>query len=595
MKKLVLFYLLLLQFVGVSIGQTLYVKPVSSGKADGSSWENASNNLQEMISKANPNTEIWVAKGRYEFKESDECVLQEGLLKRISIYGGFTGNEMERSDRDVIGNKTFILNEQKFPKSSDGNVEVGTISDNIGKTNSGILDGFFFEGDLNDEFSSRSMPSTITTTFAANNTFAGNMFDLTVSGMENIQIERFDVHVDNPGALTTISVYYRPGTYVGFENSSVGWTLMGSQQVLSAGIGNPTEVNIGGLIIPAGETYALYITVSDYPSTIMQYTNGSNTFMNADLTIQTGIGKGIPDFTGEVFNPRTWNGTIYYSTGALLCEFNSTPENVSCNTGSSSCDTVEETYTVTSPGCYSSGSTSDSQAFAQSLLCGDGTIEAKILSVTGKGFAGLQFRETNAAGSKFASIKTQLNNFVFRGSRSVTNGNKSSQAILRPNHSWLRLVRKGNNFQGFSSLNGVNWQPVFAVNLVMNECIQFGLFAESPNDSQTTIAIFSDVSSSSGSAALVDNTNMLQSSSDFPAQDFSIYPNPGLSQYFVDVPANGKSSEMVVYNALGQLVFFTELISGSIQEIELEGNPGLYIFSILQEGEEPRNFRVIKQ
>lgn len=592
MKKLILLIVMMLQLAGLSIGQNLYVKSKSSGKADGSSWENASDNLQQMIANANYGAEIWATEGVYKFKEDLDCILQEAIDKRIYIYGGFSGDETERDQRDVKRNKTYILNEMKFSKSNFG-IEVGPLSDAEGKANAGIIDGFIFGDSDSNEFSNRSMGGSLTTLFAQNNNFAGNMFNVTAHGGDAIVIQKFDVNIS--GVLGTISVYYRPGTYVGFESSAAGWTLLGSQQVIPAGINLPTEVNIGGLVIPAGETYGLYVTVSDYPAVTMFYTNGNNVYSNADITIETGIGKGNPDFAGTNFLTRTWNGTIYYTVGLPACEFTSSPDNVNCNTGSSSCNSSEGIYTVSSEGCFSASGTSDSQAFAQNSLCGDGTIEAKIVSITGNGFAGLQFRESNAAGSKFVALKTQLSNFVFRGLRSVTNGNKSTQSILRPNHSWLRLVRKGNSFQGFSSPDGVNWQLVFTTNVAMNSCIQFGLIAESPNNSQTTVATFSNVSSDSGSPAFVSNTGTNQSSYQFSSNEFSIYPNPGFNQFFVDVPANAKSAEMVVYNSLGKKVFFTELQGGSIQEINLEGNPGLYLFSILQDGEEPRNVRVVKQ
>jgi hypothetical protein len=47
----------------------------------------------------------------------------------------------------------------------------------------------------------------------------------------------------------------------------------------------------------------------------MHYTNGADVYSDDHLQITAGIGKGSPDFTGGTFNPRIWNGTIYYTTG----------------------------------------------------------------------------------------------------------------------------------------------------------------------------------------------------------------------------------------------------------------------------------------
>ena len=153
----------------------------------------------------------------------------------------------------------------------------------------------------------------LTTIFSGGNQFAGNMFDVTAIGGEDILIEGFDINID-PGTAT-ISVYTRPGTYVGFENSSAGWTLMGSEVVTSAGENMPTFLDIGGLTIPAGEVYGFYVTVTDYPATSMNYTNGDFVYTDDYLQINTGVGKANPDFTGSTFASRSWNGTIYYCAG----------------------------------------------------------------------------------------------------------------------------------------------------------------------------------------------------------------------------------------------------------------------------------------
>ena len=158
-------------------------------------------------------------------------------------------------------------------------------------------------------------PGNITTTFVAGNQFAGNMFDVTASGGEDLLIEKFDVNIGVGSAA--ISVYTRPGSYIGFEGSATGWTLMGTETVTGAGESLPTEVNIGGFTIPAGETYGFYVTISDYTSgnVSMYYTNGLFTYSDDFVTIETGTGKGNPDFTGSTFPQRSWNGTLYYCAG----------------------------------------------------------------------------------------------------------------------------------------------------------------------------------------------------------------------------------------------------------------------------------------
>jgi len=147
---------------------------------------------------------------------------------------------------------------------------------------------------------------SITTTFARDNAQDGNMFDVKANSA-NITITSFDIHVVDTTPVD-IEVYYKPGTYSGFENNAGAWTLLGSATVTGAGSGNPTALNIGGLTIMVKDTYGIYITRTDGGN--LEYTNGANKYSNSDITIETGAGNAYP--FGSVFTPRTWNGTIYY-------------------------------------------------------------------------------------------------------------------------------------------------------------------------------------------------------------------------------------------------------------------------------------------
>lgn len=156
---------------------------------------------------------------------------------------------------------------------------------------------------------------SLTTTFASNNSYAGNMFDLAVIGSSPIVINSLDVNVD--GSNCQISVYYRTGSYVGHESSSAGWTLISTVSIVPQGLDVPTQVNINDVTLAIGQTYGFYVTISNYASVAasMNYTDGSNTYSDANLQLTAGIGKGEPDFTGSTFTPRIWNGTIHYTLG----------------------------------------------------------------------------------------------------------------------------------------------------------------------------------------------------------------------------------------------------------------------------------------
>ena len=79
---------------------------------------------------------------------------------------------------------------------------------------------------------------------------------------------------------------------------------------------------MGGLNLVAGNTYGLYVTIAGPPGNDdidhqLLYTNGSNTYTNADLKITTGIGVAYPFGSGGIFPSRTWNGTIFYTPAAV--------------------------------------------------------------------------------------------------------------------------------------------------------------------------------------------------------------------------------------------------------------------------------------
>lgn len=86
-----------------------YVKPTATGTGDGSSWDNASGDLQKMIDELADNNvsqqagEVWVAAGTYKpqsqlisgMNYSASFRMRDG----ISVYGGFVGNETSKQKR----------------------------------------------------------------------------------------------------------------------------------------------------------------------------------------------------------------------------------------------------------------------------------------------------------------------------------------------------------------------------------------------------------------------------------------------------------------------------------------------------------------
>jgi|GEM_PF-3286093 len=157
--------------------------------------------------------------------------------------------------------------------------------------------------------------ASLTTTFAGGNGYAGNMFDITPT--DDLQINALDIHDQGVGSTSTVELWYRPGTSVGYESSSSGWTLIGTYSGVAAGFGVGTFIDISGngVTFSGGSSYGFFVNLTSYGvgGSRLNYTNGNpTTYSNADLSLLTNCGKATGGFTGSTFADRMWNGTIYY-------------------------------------------------------------------------------------------------------------------------------------------------------------------------------------------------------------------------------------------------------------------------------------------
>lgn len=87
-----------------------YVKPEATGSGDGTSWDNASADIQLMINSAVSGDTVWVAGGTYKPNRKANAldvitpndrdnafVLKDSVL----VYGGFAGTELALNERDL--------------------------------------------------------------------------------------------------------------------------------------------------------------------------------------------------------------------------------------------------------------------------------------------------------------------------------------------------------------------------------------------------------------------------------------------------------------------------------------------------------------
>ncbi|MEE2886274.1 MAG: PKD domain-containing protein [Planctomycetota bacterium] len=139
---------------------------------------------------------------------------------------------------------------------------------------------------------------------------SGNLFDVDILNPKGLKITSFDMSFWLAGARN-IEVWVTPGSYIGNDNLPNKWVQVaaGAATAATGGYGSRTHVNTDDFYLPTGK-YGMYI-ISDGG---VAYTNGNGTnqnFGNADLALALGVGKNLK-FSGSVFNPRIWNGAIYY-------------------------------------------------------------------------------------------------------------------------------------------------------------------------------------------------------------------------------------------------------------------------------------------
>ncbi len=158
------------------------------------------------------------------------------------------------------------------------------------------------------------------------------------------------------------------------------------------------------------------------------------------------------------------------------------------------------TYTLTDDGQILG--TADALQFVYQPLVGDGSIVARVATLQGGGStqAGVMIRESLSASSTNAFIFFQPNQ-AFLYDRPTTGANTATQASSFQTGYypyWVKLIRNGNVFTGYVSIDGLNWSPAGSATVAMAQSVYAGLALGSQGGVQT--ATFDNVSINSAGA-----------------------------------------------------------------------------------------------
>jgi len=141
--------------------------------------------------------------------------------------------------------------------------------------------------------------------------------------------------------------------------------------------------------------------------------------------------------------------------------------------------------------------TSDSLNFAYQALTGDGTIVARLASLQGSSSAqaGVMIRETlNANATNGFAVSQSSYNYFY--DRTTTGGSESSIGyVYHAVPYWLKVVRSGNSFSSYASLDGINWTQLGTTQTItMASSVYIGLVVSNQSNSSLATATFDNVS-----------------------------------------------------------------------------------------------------
>lgn len=160
------------------------------------------------------------------------------------------------------------------------------------------------------------------------------------------------------------------------------------------------------------------------------------------------------------------------------------------------------TFTLTASGADIE-TTADEFHYVYQTLNGDGTIQARVATIQNtdpwaKG--GVMIRETLAANSTHAMMVLTPGNGVAFQRRVATGGiTTSTQGANVAAPYWVKIVRSGTTFSGYSSPDGISWTLVGSDTISMATSVFIGMPLTSHNDGLLCTATIDNVTVVSGS------------------------------------------------------------------------------------------------
>ncbi len=138
-----LLFVTLLMMVVSSVQSQVFVKHDAIGANNGTTWQDAYTELDSAIRRT-ATGQIWVAAGTYKPKinVSGTGYKSFEITKKIALYGGFTGNETQLSQRNVSQNITILSGDVGVENYDEDNTPRVVLMYGSAVDSNSILDGF---------------------------------------------------------------------------------------------------------------------------------------------------------------------------------------------------------------------------------------------------------------------------------------------------------------------------------------------------------------------------------------------------------------------------------------------------------------------
>jgi alpha-galactosidase len=203
--------------------------------------------------------------------------------------------------------------------------------------------------------------------------------------------------------------------------------------------------------------------------------------------------------------------------------------------------------------------TSDEFGYVYQQLQGDGEISAQVLSLEDTdpwSKAGVMMRNYLTSSSRHAmTILSAANGIAFQ--RRAVRGSSSTHTAGSPVQTpyWVKLVRKGNNFIGYESQDGLSWRRIGAESITMNEMIYIGLAVTAHNDGVICEAQFNNVQIETGTTNVLPyRLNSIEKFKLYP-----LFPNPFNATLSISYDLNMDTEVAItIFNLLGKKVRLLE-------------------------------------